>query len=61
MILREMLHKDFGIDFPIAGGWGQSADDPIVLTSQDPDEAALVKLEVARRIYGVQGGVLAAN
>jgi len=55
MTLREMLHKDFGIDLPIAGGWGQSADDPIVLTSQDPDEAALVQLEIARRIYGVQG------
>ena len=55
MTLREMLHKDFGIDLPIAGGWGQSADDPILLTSQDPDEAALVQLEIARRIYGVQG------
>ena len=55
MTLREMLHKDFGIDLPIAGGWGQSADDPIVLTSQDPGEAALVQLEIARRIYGVQG------
>jgi hypothetical protein len=43
MTLREMLHKDFGIDLPIAGGWGQSADDPIVLTSQDPDEPALVR------------------
>jgi hypothetical protein len=55
MTLREMLQKDFGVDLPITGGLGQSADDAIKLNTQDPDEAAQFQLEIARCIYGLQG------
>lgn len=48
MTLREMLLKDFGKDLPISGGFGQSAEDPIVLTSKSAMDAATTQLEVAR-------------
>jgi hypothetical protein len=55
MKLREMLLKDFDKDLPISGGFGQSADDPIILTSKNPMEAATTQLEVARCVYGING------
>ena len=55
MMFREMLYQDFGKKFPIAGGWGQSAKDPILVVMQSPEEAALVKLEITRTIYGALG------
>ncbi len=47
MKLREMLLKDFDKDLPISGGFGQSADDPIILTSKNAMGAASTQLEVA--------------
>ena len=31
MTLKELLRKDFGIDLPISGGYGQSIEDPIII------------------------------
>ena len=45
MTLREMLLKDFGKDLPISGGFGQSAEDPRVLTSKSAIDAATTQLE----------------
>lgn len=50
-----MLFKDFNKNLPISGGFGQSVDEPIVITTPDPEDAALTQLEVARCIYGFNG------
>lgn len=50
-----MLLKDFGKDLPISGGLGQSANNPIRITTVDPMEAAITQFKVARCIYGTQG------
>jgi hypothetical protein len=50
-----MLFKDFKKNLPISGGFGQSVEEPIVITTSDPDDAALTQLEVARCIYGFNG------
>lgn len=55
MKLKEMLLKDFGKDLPITGGFGQSADDPILLTTKSAMTAATTQLEVARCIYRING------
>jgi hypothetical protein len=38
MNLREMLETDFGIDFPISGGTGNSRESPIVVHYQQPND-----------------------
>src|SRR5512135_1968239 len=38
MTLREHLIADFDIDFPIAGGFGKSKDDAIILQRQEPND-----------------------
>ena len=53
MDLRQMLLKDFNKNLPISGGFGQSIDEPIQITTSNSDEAAFAQLEVARCIYGV--------
>jgi len=50
-----MLFKDFKKNLPISGGFGQSFEEPIVITTSDPENAALTQLEVARCIYGFNG------
>ena len=55
MALRQMLLKEFKKNLPISGGIGQSLDEPIVITTSDPEDAALTQLEVARCIYGFNG------
>jgi hypothetical protein len=55
MDLRQMLLRDFKKKLPISGGFGQSVDEPIVITTPDPEDAALTQLEVARCIYGFNG------
>ena len=55
MDLKQMLLDDFGKNLPIAGGLGQSVEDPIRLTTSDPTQAGLAQLEIARCIYGING------
>jgi hypothetical protein len=51
-MLREMLKRDFGKEFQISGGFGNSVDDPILLDSRSGSEASWTEMEVARCIYG---------
>lgn len=45
--LRDLFKADFGIDFPISGGSGNSRDTPIVIHHQVPND-----------YVGVENGVL---
>ncbi len=47
MDLRKMLFEDFGIDFPISGGLGNSRDNPIIVHRANPND-----------YVGVEHGVL---
>lgn len=55
MELKKMLLQDFGINLAIAGGFGQSAEDPIRIATRNPTEAALIQLQLARCIYMANG------
>lgn len=55
MKLKEMILRDFGINLAIEGGFGQSAEDPIRITTRNPAEAALIELQLARCIYMING------
>ncbi|HET6622108.1 MAG TPA: hypothetical protein VFG64_19365 [Dongiaceae bacterium] len=48
--LRDLIQKDFGVDLPIAGGYGASADDPILIMTEDPACAARTQMQVLRCI-----------
>lgn len=56
MNLRELLLRDFNIDFPISGGTGNSRDNPIVIHRQVPNDYTSVEygvlecLGIGRRI-----------
>ncbi len=55
MDLKRKLLADFGKDLPIAGGFGQSLHDPIVLTASDSSVASDTIAEVVKCIYRVLG------
>jgi hypothetical protein len=55
--LKSMLTRDFGLDLKIAGGFGGSAEEAIIITSSDPFEAAATQMLVLRGI-GKGRGVL---
>jgi hypothetical protein len=44
--LRDLMLRDWGYDLPIAGGRGQSRDDPIVITATNPDVAAFTQMRL---------------
>lgn len=46
--LRELLKADFGMDFPISGGTGNSKDSPIVIHYQEPNDYVGVEYGVLR-------------
>jgi hypothetical protein len=48
--LKELLKQDFGLDLNIAGGSGQSREDPIFVLSDTENEAAQTELSVLRGI-----------
>jgi hypothetical protein len=50
MNLKNMLVSDFGLELNIAGGFGQSADSPIVVLDTDPTAASLTEMQVLRSI-----------
>jgi hypothetical protein len=55
--LKSMLYRDFSLDLKIAGGFGGSAAEAIIVTSSDPFEAAATQMLVLRGI-GKGRGVL---
>ena len=46
--LRNLLKKDFGIDFPISGGTGNSRDNPIVVHKVEPNDYTSVEYGILR-------------
>ena len=46
--LRELLKTDFGIDFPISGGTGNSRDSPIIIHHQNPNDYVGVEYGILR-------------
>ena len=48
--LKELLKKDFGIDYPISGGTGNSKDNPIVVHYEFPNGYTSVEYAVIRCI-----------
>jgi hypothetical protein len=59
--LRSLLHNDFGIDFPITGGMGNSIENPIVILPHEPRDTVGVEHEILRCLSigrGVQIKVL---
>ena len=48
--LKELLKKDFGLDYPISGGAGGSKDDPIVIHYEFPNDYTSVEYGVLRCI-----------
>ena len=45
-MLKELIEQDFGIDLPISGGFGDSINDPIIITTTNPNIAAQTKLKI---------------
>jgi hypothetical protein len=48
--LKELLLRDWGTDLPIRGGYGQSRDAPIVVTSSDAKDVARTQMMTLRGI-----------
>jgi hypothetical protein len=46
--LHDLLLRDWGTELPIRGGYGQSREDPIVVTTGDADSTALTQLLTLR-------------
>ena len=54
-MLKELLLRDFGKDLKIAGGAGNSVDDPIIIKVESAHDASWTEMEVASCIYGRLG------
>jgi hypothetical protein len=48
--LRDLMLRDWGVDLPIAGGRGQSRDDPIVITATNADVVAFTQMRLLQGI-----------
>ena len=48
MNLRELLKSDFGIDFPITGGYGNSIDNPIIIQKVEPNDFVSIEYAILR-------------
>jgi hypothetical protein len=46
--LRDLLLRDWHTELPIRGGHGQSREDPIIVTTPDPEEVALTQVLTLR-------------
>lgn len=55
MKLKEILLEDFGLDLPISGGLGNSAEDAIVIHTEDADTASVVAMGIASAIFSSAG------
>lgn len=54
-MLKELLLRDFGKDLKIAGGAGNSVDDPILIEVESAHDASWTEMEIASCIYGRLG------
>lgn len=50
MDLRTFLERDFGSQLEIAGGYGQSQGDPIIVLNSNPIDASVTEMHVLRAI-----------
>ncbi len=48
--LRTLLREDFGIDFPISGGTGDSIDNPIIIHKAIPNDYVGVEYDILKCI-----------
>src|SRR6185437_234875 len=46
--LKQLLLRDWGTDLPICGGFGQSREDPVIVTATDPLNIAQTEMLVLR-------------
>lgn len=46
--LKEQLAEDFGVDFPISGGFGNSRDNPIIIHRVIPNDYTSVEYGVLK-------------
>ena len=46
--IRELLRKDFGFDFPISGGAGNSRDNPIIVHKSIPNDYTAIEYGILR-------------
>lgn len=53
--LRDLLLRDWGADLPIRGGYGQSRQDPIIVTATDPKTVAVTQMSTIRGIARGRG------
>lgn len=56
MNLRELIKKDFNIDFPISGSTANSRNNPIVIHRQAPNNPTSVEFGIIRCV-GIARGV----
>lgn len=56
MTLRELLKQDFGIDFPISGGIGNSKDNPILIHRKQINDYTSVEYGVLKCL-GIGRGI----
>lgn len=56
MDLRKLLKEDFGIDFPISGGTGNSRDNAIVIHRESPNDYTSVEYGILRCL-GIGRGI----
>ncbi len=56
MNLRELIKKDFNIDYPISGSTASSQDNPIVIHRQEPNNPTSVEMGIIRCV-GIARGV----
>jgi hypothetical protein len=55
MNLQELFKSDFGMDFPISGGTGNSKENPIVVHRKEPNDYVSVEYGVIRCIGAGRG------
>jgi hypothetical protein len=48
MDLRQLLRSDFGKDFPISGGFGNSKDNTIIIHRQEPNDYTSIEYSILR-------------
>ena len=56
MNLRELLLRDFEIDFPISGGTGNLKGNPIVIHRQNPNDYTSIEYEILKCL-GIGRGI----
>ena len=55
MNLRELIKRDFNLDFPISGSTASSQDNPIVIHRREPNNPKSVELGIIRCVGMARG------